>query len=1165
VSKPSASRRICTTCVVAAVAMIAVALLAVSPAKHRAAHAALSPSLASQSKTVPPPARERVKASFASLPLGFEQNYGQTDPQVKYMAHANGYTLFLTNRDAVFAFHARSSASERATGHGPLALQAKSESHAQPNSEAVVRMRLVGGNSNALLTATDQLPGKSNYIRGKDPKNWHTDVSHYARVSYKNIYPGINLAYHGEQSKLEFDFIVAPESNPAPIDLAFNGVQHLATDASGNLIVSSGAGDVVLHKPVAYQQQSGTRQPVDARFVLKADNQVGFELASYDRSRELVIDPTVTYATYLGGNTEDDAYAIAVDSTGAAYVTGRTDSTNFPTVGGLTTNVAGTEFAVFVTKFAASGQSPLVYSTYVDGGNTDTGSSSGNAIAVDASGDAFVAGGTSSTTLPFTPLEFQNSNAGGLDAFVFELNPAGNVVLHSTYLGGPGSDIANGVAVDGAGNVYLVGSTTSSTFPVKNPIQTSLVSTHDGFVTELNPSLSALVYSTWLGGGPADFASAVALDSANNVYVTGGTGSTTFPFTTGAFQTSCNSCTGGLYNAFVTVININAAGSSYVYSTYLGGTQNDEGLGIAVDSSGDAYVTGETSSSTSFPLQSALQHTYGGGSSDAFVTKLNPTGSALVYSTFLGGGANDVGTSIAIDGGNNAYVTGQTGSTGVSPFPTANPTQGTIGGQNDAFVSEVNSAGSQLIFSTYLGGALNENTPNGGGSGALGAIAVDGPGANIYVTGNTWSTDFPTVSPYQRNNRSIASEEINAFVAKYSQPAFTLSATALSPAAVGPGSSATSTVTISPLNGFTASVALTCAVAPSGANSPTCNFSPGTVTGGSGSATLNVVTTSSTTLGTYTVTVNGTGPTTAQTASVTLDVTDFTISATPLSPSALNPGTSGSSTVTIAPLDGFTGTVTLACALASEPASPTSPPTCQFAPSSTVIGGSGTPTFTVSTTTTTTPGAYTFNIVGTGSSEAQTTSVSFTVTAPDFTISAAAPATVSPGGSGTSTVTLTAVNGYASPVNLTCAVTGTGSPLPTCSVTGTNPQTPTASGATSTVTIKTTGATAAMVRPSKFFYAMWLPIAGLSLVGMGFSSARSRRKKLLGFLMVGMVLTALFLMPACGGSSNSGGGGGGGGGCTGCTTAGSYTVSITGTGTDPATTTHSTTVTLTVN
>jgi len=1164
VSKPSASRRICTSCVVAAVAMIAVALLAFSPAKHRAAHAASSPSPASQAKTLPPSARERVKASFADLPLGFEQNSGQTDPQVKYMAHANGYTLFLTNHDAVFAFHAKSSASERPTGHGPLALQAKSEPHAQPNSQAVVRMQLVGGNSNALLTASDQLPGKSNYIRGNNPKNWHTDVSHYARVSYKNIYPGINLAYHGEQSKLEFDFIVAPESNPAPIDLAFNGAQHLATDASGNLIVSSGAGDVVLHKPVAYQQHSGTRQPVDARFVLRADNQVRLELGSYDRSRELVIDPTVTYATYLGGNTEDDGYAIAFDSTGAAYVTGQTNSSNFPTLGGVPPNVVRVNFAVFVTKFAVNGQS-LVYSTYVDGGSSDTGTSSGNAIAVDASGDAFVAGGTSSTIFPVIAGAFQNSNGGGLDAFVFELNSAGSALLHSTYLGGSGNDVANGIAVDVSGNVYLVGATTSSNFPHLNPIQ-GFVPTSDGFVTKLNPALGALVYSTWLGGGSLDFASAVALDSSNDVYVTGGTGSKTFPITSGAFQTTCHSCTGTLYNAFITVIN--TAGSAYKYSTYLGGSNNDEGLGIAVDSSGDAYVTGETSSSSSFPLQSAWQSTYGGGSSDAFVTELNPAnpaGTALIYSTFLGGNSNDVGTSIAVDGGNNAYVTGQTGST---TFPVVSPTQSTLGGGNDAFVSELNSGGSQLIFSTYLGGLLSEDTPVGGGSGALGGIAVDGPGANIYVTGNTASTDFPTVAPYQSTNGGVSPPKVNAFVAKYAQPAFAIAATPLSPTPLGQGSSATSTVTISALNGFTGDVSLSCTVVsePTSATSPpTCQFAPSPVSG-AGTSTLTVSTTSTTTVGAYTINVVGTGPSTTQTASVSLNVTApaFTISATTLSPATLNRGNQATSTVTIAPLNSFNGTVKLSCAITSAPSNPTSAPTCTFV-QPTISGGSGTSALTVSTTGTTTVGTYVINVIGTASSTAETASVSLTVTAPDFTISATTPTAVSPGSSTTSTVTLTAVNGYASPVNLTCAVTGSGSPLPTCSVTGSNPQTPTASGATSTVTIKTTGATAAMVRPSKFFYAMWLPIAGLSLMGMGFSSARSRRKKLLGFLMVGMVMAALFLMPACGGSSNNGGGGGGGGGCTGCTTAGSYSVSITGTGTDSATTTHSTTVTLTVN
>ena len=1047
--KPSASKRRIYAVCVPVIAAIAMALLVASrqPRSHQPRAAKSASSTSSLSKTIPA-TRDRVQAAYAALPLAFEPNQGQTDGQVKYMARANGYTLFLTNQDAVFAFHSKSSANQlRMRGRAAMS-HSSSATVAKERPPAVVRMRLVGENLSAQITAANQLPGKSNYYLGNDPKKWQTNVSQYARVAYKNIYPGIDLAYYGEQSKLEFDFIIAPESSPVPIDFAFSGAKQLATDASGNLIVSSAAGDVMLHKPVAYQEQNGTRQLVDARFVLKGKNQVSFDLGSYDHSRELVIDPTVTYSTYLGGLAEDDGLGIAFDSSGAAYVTGETESTNFPTLGGLAPNTNAGSFDAFVTKVAADGLT-LVYSTYVGG----SGSDSGNFIAVDLSGDAFVAGGTSSSDFPVTTGAFQKTfGGGGLDAFVFELNPGGTTLTYSTYVGGTGSDVANGLAVDGSGNAYIVGSTGSADFPTLNPIQKQLNGTTNGFVTKLNASGSALVYSTWLGGGTGDFASAVAVDSSGNAYITGGTASTHFPVTNGAYQTTCGSCSGGLDNAFVTVIN--AAGSNYVYSTFLGGADNDQGLGIVVDSSGDAYVTGMTDSSGTFPIKSgAYQSTYGGGLNDAFVTELNPDGTALIYSTFLGGSLADVGTGIALDGSNHAYITGQTAS---SDFPVAGATQGALGGDNDAFVSELGSTGSTLLFSTYLGGSLDENTTSSG-NGPLGAIAVDGPGANVYVTGNTASTNFPvfpTTTPFQLHNGGV----IDAFVVKYGQPAFSLAATPLSPASLAAGSSATSTITVASLNAFTGSVALTCSVSgPSGATSaPSCLFVPSTVTGGAGTSALTVGTTSTTTLGAYTITVTGTGP-----------------------------------------------------------------------------------------------------------SSVQSTSLVLTVALPDFSIAATTPATVSPGGSGTSTVTLTSIAGYASPVQLTCSVAGGGSPAPACSVTGTNPVTPTGSGTTSTVTITTTGASAAIVHPSDFFYAMWLPIAGVSLIGVGFSSAGSRRKKLLGFLMVAMVMAALFLMPAC--SSSNSGGGGGGGGCTGCTPAGSYTVTITGTGTDASTTTHSTTVTLTVN
>ncbi len=462
----------------------------------------------------------------------------------------------------------------------------------------------------------------------------------------------------------------------------------------------------------------------------------------------------------------------------------------------------------------------------------------------------------------------------------------------------------------------------------------------------MNSSGNALDYSTYLGGGTGDFAVAVAVDASKNAYVTGGTKNNTFPTTGSVVQTSCGSdgnCNGGLYDAFVTVIN--PAGSAFVYSTFLGGESNDEGFGIAVDSAGDAYVTGLTSSSAHFPLKSALQSVYGGNTLDAFVTELNPTGTQLVYSTYLGGSGNDTGVAIALDSNKNAYVTGQTSSTN---FPTASPTQSANKGQNDAFVSEISAGGSTLLFSTYLGGSLNEDTIGGG---VIGALAVDSAGANIYVTGNTTSTDFPTQSASQSTNKGGT----DAYVVRYSS----------------------------------------------------------------------------------------------------------------------------------------------------------------------------------------------------------------TSTGPDFTIAGTALAATTQGGSSTSTITIAAVSGYTGTVNFTCSVASVsgGSPLPTCSI----PTAVTGGAGTSTLTVNTTGSAHAMNQgTSGIFYAMWLPVVGLSLVGMRFSTANSRRKKLLGFLLLGLIMAALFFLPACGGSSNNGGGGGG---CTGCTPKGSYTVTVTGTDSVNSALTHSVSpaLSLTVN
>lgn len=796
----------------AAVSLVAIAR--VGAARSHRAVATAQPVVAKTPATTPTvDQNSRVRARLGTLPLAFEANQGQTDPQVKYMARGNGYTVFLTSNDTVFALQSSERAATQVSGKRGLG-----EVHPNPlakaNLASAIHMHLLGGSAQPQVAAGSELPGHSNYFIGNDRSQWHSNVAQFARVSYRDVYPGVNMAFYGVQKQLEFDFIVAPGASVAPIRLGVSGAKRVTTDDSGNLLLASSAGNVLLHKPVAYQLKDGARQPVDAHFVLQAHNQVALELGNYDRSRELVIDPSVSYSTYLGGTAEDDGYAIAVDGSGNAYVTGQTKSTDFPTANALHGSTAG-GFNVFVTELSPTGS--LVYSTYIGGTSDD----SGNAIAVDGSGDAFVAGGTNSSDFP-TQGAFQGLFGGVTDAFVLELNSTGSALTYSTFLGGTGSDVATGLAVDGDGNAYVAGSTTSVDFPKQNPIQAAIAGASNGFVTKLNSSGNALAYSTYLGGGTGDFAVGVAVDSSKNAYVTGGTKNKTFPTTTGAFQTSCGSdgnCNGGLYDAFVSVIN--PSGSGFVYSTFLGGESNDEGLAIDVDkSSGEAYVTGFTSSSSKFPLQSPLQGTFGGGTlpTDAFVTELNAAGSGLVYSTYLGGSGDDTGIGITVDANKNAYITGQTSSTN---FPTASSTQSANGGGNDAFVTEIGAGGSALLFSTYLGGSLNEDTIGGG---AVGAIAVDSAGAGIYVTGNTTSTNFPTQSPKQ----STYGGGTDAFVTKYTQgtgASFTVANSALSPTSGVAGVSATATITVGSVNGFNSAVMLSCAVAPVASSGPTCGFS----------------------------------------------------------------------------------------------------------------------------------------------------------------------------------------------------------------------------------------------------------------------------------------------------------------------------------------------------
>jgi len=674
----------------------------------------------------------------AALPTGFELNRGQTDRRVTFLAHGGGYTLFLTATEAVLNVTTLPAAHARTVRTAA----------ARPMDGDVVRLRLVGANAHAVVSGLDRLPGASNYLLGHKRSQWRTGVQSYARVSYRDIYHGVNLVYHGAQRQLEYDFVLAPGVSPTAIKLDVLGARGLRLDRVGNLVLRLPNGDLSQARPIVYQQVRGRRVAVSGRYALLGHGEVGFAVGRHDTHAPLVIDPVLSYATYLGGGADSSdsaGNAIAVDNAGDAYVTGYTTSTSFPTTTGAysATNSGATD--AFVTKLNPTGT--ILYSTYLGGNDT----SAGDGVAVDSAGDAYIAGTTSATDFPTTTGAYSSTAAGSSDAFVTELNASGTAPVYSTLLGGNDVDSAAAIALAGPGKVYVTGSTSSADFPTTRSYRAA---DNNGavFVAGLNTGASgkgSLVYSTLLGSHGFDTGAGIAVNSAGDAYVTGSTDSTGFPFTTGAYSTT-NS---GGSDAFVTELDATGVIS---YSTYLGGGGDDHGQAIAVNSAGNAYVTGSTGSAN-FPQANPLNATGAGCNNpsgndgvDAFVTELNPAGSALVYSTYLGGSGTDAGYGIAIDGANDAYVTGSTTS---ASFPTTTDAYTTTNsGGADAFVTKLNAAGHGLLYSTYLGGG-SDDTGYG--------IAANSTGA--YVTGQTYSSNFPTTTGAADGANSGSS---SAFVAR---------------------------------------------------------------------------------------------------------------------------------------------------------------------------------------------------------------------------------------------------------------------------------------------------------------------------------------------------------------------------------------------------------------
>jgi hypothetical protein len=728
-----------------------------------------------------------LQANYGKLPLSFEANQGQADPQARFTARGQGYSLDLTDSAAVLALTkpekpkpAAPPKPHAASGEQPTRVPQVREANlgsSTPKTD-LIRMELAGANPNLRPAGADALPGKANYFLGNDPAKWRANVPTYAKVKYSAVYPGVDLLYYGNQSQLEYDFVLAPGADPNPVKLHFAGANKLKLNPNGDLEILARNGQIAFHKPVVYQTtKEGARQPIEGQFTLLANNSVAFKLGPYDHNRELVIDPVLAYSTYLGGSASllgGTPVSIALDAAGNAYVAGTTASVDFP----VTANAFQKEAAIlfetgdevgFVTKLNAAG-SAVAYSTYIGAGYSFINFIKG--VAVDGAGCAYLYGSTGATDFPVTPGAYQTVNKGangnqGRNLFITKLASDGSALVYSTYFGGDfagyqgASDAPGGIAVDAAGHAFIDGDTGDLDFPITkgafDNVRHSIHSQGQGFVAKLNLEGSHLDYSTYLGT-TGEYNMSIAVDSLGHAFVAGATDAEFFPVTSGAFQTTRKSPPlEGYYTGFVT--ELNPTGTGLVYSTYLGGSGADFPDAIALDSQGDAYVSGGTSS-PDFPItdgafETSVSSVYGTG----FVAKLNPTGSGLVYSTYLGGSYQDSAEAIAIDGAGRAFVAGLTGS---KDFPvTPDAYQSTFGGpdtQYDGFFAELNPAGSGLLYSTFLRGTDDSSF------GQAYALDLDALG-NAYLAGSAGSAFSATPGAFQPTNHDP--NGYNNFVAKF--------------------------------------------------------------------------------------------------------------------------------------------------------------------------------------------------------------------------------------------------------------------------------------------------------------------------------------------------------------------------------------------------------------
>ncbi len=724
-----------------------------------------------------------VTPKYGNVPLMFEANQGQTDSRVRFFSRGSGYSVFLTSGGMVLALRPYEITAPADAISKPL----PNLNHSRPSSvplpqrvssdgkPLVLAIDLVGAAANPPIVGEEPQGTRINYFIGRDPSKWRRNVPTYSRIRYRNVYPGVDLVYYGNNHRVEYDFDLAAGADATRIQFSVKGADALTVDAAGNLVLTKGGGVLRFQTPILYQEIKGVRTRVPGTYVLRDSTHVGFEVGAYDTSKPLVIDPVLIYSTFLGGSNDDFSNGIAVDSAGDAYVVGITDSPDFPlaTIGPYNS----TQFRMFLTKLDPTG-STLLFADYFGG---TSGLDEGYAVAVDSSGNAYVTGNTASSDFPVVNA-YQPALTGSQDAFLTKFSADGSSIVYSTYLGGANltyvggstTQVGRAVSVDPSGEAVVAGITMATDFPTTNAYQSSASPDQSGdlgeygFLTKFAPDGTSVVFSTYLAGSSLNASDScadcfpiseildVATDASGNAYVTGYTTTTDFPVTPGALTTVFP---GANSSSFVSKFT---SSGGLAYSTYLGGFISSYLDSIDVDSTGSAYVTGYDGAGDSFPIvTTSICDPSVAACNGAIIAKLDPTGTSLIYSTFLGTSNNMMGQKIKVDADGDAFIVGTN-----SEFDLLNPIEGPAG-QGDAVLAEINPNATTLLMATFLGGQGWE---------AVSGLALDSSGA-AYVTGDTKSIDFPvTQSAFQ----NALGGQTDTFVSKI-DPATNQPAVAMAP------------------------------------------------------------------------------------------------------------------------------------------------------------------------------------------------------------------------------------------------------------------------------------------------------------------------------------------------------------------------------------------------